>query len=76
MNYILKTSVYLMDEGPEGAIGLFLIAILGLILFVLGTYMDNNVKNSWLSAFGNVFVKKIGIALILTGIFSGIISLI
>ena len=74
-NLVLKTPVYILDEGPGGAIRLFLLALLGLGLLILGKYMDENVENSCLSSFGEVFVKKAGIALILTGIISGIISL-
>ncbi len=74
-NLFLKTPVYITDEGPDGALGLFLLAGIGIALFILGKYMDENVKNSWLSAFGEVFIKKLGVALIITGIISGLISL-
>ena len=73
--FLLKIPVYIVDEGPEGTVGLFLLALLGFGLFKLGKYMDENVENSCLSSFGEVFVKKAGVALILTGIISGIITL-
>ena len=73
--FFLKTPVYIMDEGPDAALLLFLAAIGGFLLFKLGIWMDNNVKNPWLSAFGAVFVTKFGVGIMLTGIISGIISL-
>ena len=75
MNYSLKIPVYISDEGPFGAIWMFLLAGAGFLLIKIGQYMDDYVENSCLSAFGEVFIKKIGIGLFLTGIISGIISL-
>ena len=72
--YQLKTPVYLSDEGPSGAPWLFLLAVLGAFLFWLSIKMENS-ENSFLSAFGEVFIRKMGIGLFLTGLLSGIISL-
>lgn len=72
---LLKTPVYIMDEGPGGAVGLFLLALLGLGVLLLGIYLDNHAENAWVSSFGDVFLKKIGIALMLTGLISGFVSL-
>ena len=74
--YFLKTPIYILDNGPGGAIWLFLMAIVGFLLYILGRWMDKEAKNPSVSAFGAVFVTKFGIGLMLTGIISGIISLI
>lgn len=76
MNYYFsKTPVYIIHEGKSGAIWLFLMAGVGFLVFLLGQYMEDEVDNAFLSAFGEVFIKKFGISCILTGIISGIISL-
>lgn len=75
MYLTLSTPVYLSDEGPEGAIWLFLIAILGFVLLLIGRYADEN-ADSCLGFMAGEFLAKLGVAMMLTGIISGIISLL
>lgn len=72
--YFLKIPVYLTDEGPEGAVWLFLMAGLGFVMFILGRTADD-MGNSCLSTVVGDLMAKLGIGLMLTGIISGIISL-
>ena len=71
-NFLLKTPVYITDEGPEGAIGMFLLAVLGLVLFLFGRYLEEEFDSSCLAE----ILTRIGIASMLTGVISGIISLL
>ena len=74
MNFLLKTPIYIADEGPGGAVGLFLMAGLGLILFIVGKFGDES--DSCLGTMLGGPMEKIGIAMMLTGVISGIISLL
>lgn len=75
MGQFLKIPIYLMDEGPRGALLLFLIAAIGFAVAKLGAYIFE-ISNSCLIGILGQFLEKMGIGLTLTGIISGIISLL
>ena len=75
MNHFLKIPVYLMDEGPEAAVWLFLMAGIGFVMVRLGAHIFD-ASNSCLIGILGQFLEKLGIALMITGVVSGIISLL
>lgn len=71
--YLLKTPVYITDEfGPGTA---FLIVLIGVGIIFLARLMSNS-ENSFISAFGEEMVFKLGIGVSLSGVIAFIISLL
>ena len=73
MNFLLKTPIYIMDKGPGGAIGLFLAAGLGFVVFIVGKIAEDSY--SCLGSMLGQIMIKLGIAMMIGGTISGIISL-
>ena len=72
-NYFLKTPVYITDDfGPGGA---FIIILIGVGVIFLAKLMANS-ENSFISAFGEEMVFKLGVGVSLTGVISFIIALL
>ena len=72
-HFLLKIPVYITDDfGPGGA---FLIILFGVGVIFLAKLMASS-ENSFISAFGEEMVFKLGIGLSLSGIIAFIISLL
>ncbi len=72
---LLKTPIYLTDAGSDGAGEMFLLALFGgVLLFVAIKLAQKDIP--FISTFAEVIFVKLSIACILTGIISGIISLL
>ena len=70
---LLKTPVYVTDEFGVG--GGLLITLIGVGMIFLAKLMADS-KNSFVSAFGEVFIFKLGIGISLSGVICFIISLL
>ncbi len=72
-HFLLKTPVYITDDfGPGGA---FIIILIGVGVIFLAKLMANS-ENSFISAFGEEMVFKLGVGVSLTGVISFIIALL
>jgi len=72
-SYFLKTPVYITDEFGSGTA--LLILLIGVVIIFLAKLMANS-ENSFVSAFGEVFIFKLGVGCSLSGIIAFIISLL
>lgn len=70
--YYLKIPVYITDE--LGSYGSLLMVLLGVLIIFLAILMGKS-NNSFVSAFGEELIFKIGIGVLLTGIIALLISL-
>ena len=67
---LLAIPVHLVDEGPEGVLSFLGMFFLGLIVLIVGIFLEDTDSLCILG----VMLKKLGIALTLTGLFSALIS--